>query len=897
MNKEASWVKSTCAYCGVGCGIEARINNKGQLDIKGDDQHPANKGKLCTKGLTLAETLINDNRMLTPQILNKPVSWNEALDEAALQLQDVINHYGANAVAFYVSGQLLTEDYYVINKLAKGFIGTANIDTNSRLCMSSAVAGHQRAFGEDCVAGCYDDLEAAEVVILTGSNLAWCHPVLFQRLKQAQKEHQTKIVVIDPRHTASCDIADLHLAITPGSDVALFNGLLSYLHNNNKFDQDYINAHTHNIEATLATALTQDTNVSQLTGISEEQLHTFYQLFANHPRTVTVYSQGVNQSTSGTDKVNAIINCHLATGRIGKPGATPFSITGQPNAMGGREVGGLATTLAAHLSFDRHDHWQLLSDFWQTDKLVTQPGLKAVDMFDAIAAGTIKAVWIIATNPAASLPNSNKINQALAQCPCVIVSDCVNDNDTLRHATIKLPAQGWSEKSGTVTNSERCISRQRRLLPTQGEAKPDWWIINQIANRMGFKDSFNYTNEAQIFAEHVALTSENNHPNQTPRLLNLSGLSHLTQHDYDSLLPQQWPINGDGITHQRLFSDGIFPTQDGRAHFIATPYRPLATNTSTDYPLLLNTGRIRDQWHTMTRTGLSASLAHHIQEPLISIHPQDAKQYQLNNNQLVSVNSQYSNAIFRVRISTDVQPHNVFIAIHWTQQTSSSGSICALIGDQRDPISGQPEYKATAVQLTPLTYTTDAILTTTEALTLTDLPPQTALYWVCKKVKTGYQYCISSHLTPSALEHILMSYFMKSTQQHLRAITHQSRRAVVIENAYCISSLNIHPHDSHHYLTSSPNIIAMHRYDLELHHFLNGDDNLAATDIICTCKQITRQQLVSTITDKKIQDVETLSCVTTAGTGCGGCLNELETLLKPNKTDEIREQNYKRKHL
>lgn len=881
MTKENTWIKSTCAYCGVGCGIKTRINDKGELDIKGDEQHPANKGKLCAKALTLAETLTNDNRMLTPQLLNKPVSWDEALNETTSQLQHIINHYGPDAVAFYVSGQLLTEDYYVINKLAKGFVGTANIDTNSRLCMSSAVAGHQRAFGEDCVAGCYDDLEAAEVVILTGSNLAWCHPVLFQRLKIAKQKHNTKIVVIDPRQTASCDIADLHLAITPGSDVALFNGLLSYLDNHHCFDHDYINAHTNNIQAALttATALTQDKNISQLTGISEDKLHAFYQLFARHSRTVTLYSQGVNQSMSGTDKVNAIINCHLATGRIGKPGATPFSLTGQPNAMGGREVGGLATTLAAHLHFDRQDHWQLLSDFWQTDKLVTQPGLKAIDMFDAIAKGKIKAVWIIATNPAASLPNSHKINQALAQCPCVIVSDCVNNNDTLRHATIKLPAQGWSEKSGTVTNSERCISRQRRLLPTQGEAKPDWWIITQVAKRMGFEDSFNYTNEAQIFAEHVALTGMNNHPNKTPRLLNLSGLSHLTEHDYDTLVPQQWPINGDGINHPRLFSDGVFPTKDGRANFIETPYRPLVTQTSTVYPLLLNTGRVRDQWHTMTRTGLSPSLAHHIQEPLISIHPSDAKQYQLNNNQLVTVSSHHSAAIFRVRITTEVRPSNVFIAIHWTQHTSASGSVCALIGEQRDPISGQPQYKATAVQLTPLTYTTDAILTTTDILTLTDLPPQTTLYWVSKKVKNGYQYCISSNLTPSALEHILMSYFMHPSHQHLRAITHHSRRALVIENDHCISSLIIQPHNSNRYLTSSPNIIAIHSQDLKLHHFLNGDDNFAATEIICACKQITRQQLISTITDKHIQDVQTLSLATTAGSGCGGCWCELETLL------------------
>ncbi|WP_256384883.1 nitrate reductase [Photobacterium toruni] len=880
-NEKISWIKSTCAYCGVGCGIEARINNNGKLEIKGDSDHPANKGRLCSKALNLVETLVSDNKMLTPQILHQPVSWNEALNQTALQLQETITKYGTDAVAFYVSGQLLTEDYYVINKLAKGFIGTANIDTNSRLCMSSAVVGHQRAFGEDCVAGCYDDLDAAAVVILTGSNLAWCHPVLFQRLKLAQKKHHTKIVVIDPRYTASCDIADLHLAITPDSDVALFTGLLNYLNNNNGFDHDYINAHTHNIQSALATAtaLEQTADISQLTGISKQQLNEFYQLFTDNPRTVTVYSQGVNQSLSGTDKVNAIINCHLATGRIGKPGATPFSITGQPNAMGGREVGGLATTLAAHLDFQHPEHWQLLRNFWQTDNLVTHPGLKAVDMFDAVARGKIKAIWIIATNPAASLPNSHKVHQALAQCPCVIVSDCVDNNDTLRHATIKLPAQGWSEKSGTVTNSERCISRQRRLMPTQGEAKPDWWIITQVAQRMGFKESFHYINEAEIFAEHVALTAQNNHPHQTPRLLNLSGLSDLTAHEYDTLLPQQWPLNSDGLHQPRLFSDGIFPTQDGRARFVKTDYKPLIKNISTTYPLLLNTGRVRDQWHTMTRTGLSATLAHHTQEPLITIHPSNAKQYQIKNNHLVSVKSQHGHAIFRAHISNDVQPNNAFIAIHWTQQTSSSGSVCSLIGEQQDPISGQPQYKATPIKLTPIPFTTEAILTTTTALTLANLPPQTTLYWVSKKVTAGYQYHINSALNLNALEQILVRYFMPTSAIHLRAIGAKHRRIIMLNNDRCVRSLLIQENNNKPMINLPANILTCSSDELALHQFLNGKDNIAAPKIICACKQITKQQLVSTITEKHIQNVEALSQATTAGTGCGGCWAELETLL------------------
>ncbi|WP_235869270.1 molybdopterin oxidoreductase family protein [Veronia nyctiphanis] len=630
MMDKKSWVKSTCAYCGVGCGIEASVNPDGSLAVRGDESHPANFGKLCSKGLTLGETLSHEDRMLTPSIDGTTVSWEDALSKTASELQAVISEHGPDAVAFYVSGQLLTEDYYAINKLAKGFIGTANIDTNSRLCMSSSVAGHKRAFGEDCVSGCYDDLELADLVVLTGSNLAWCHPVLYQRLKAAKLERGTKVVVIDPRQTATCEIADLHLPLIPGSDIALFNGLLSHIFDSQSENRDFIAHHTKDIELAREAAkpFSSIKHVHTYTGLDEKDIRTFYQWFTETERSVTVYSQGVNQSTSGTDKVNSIINCHLATGRIGQPGSTPFSVTGQPNAMGGREVGGLANMLAAHLDFGNQEHYVLLSDFWQTERLSKSPGLKAIDMFDAIQKGDIKAVWIMATNPAVSLPDSDKVNRALAHCPCVIVSDCVDDNDTLRHAHIRLPAQGWSEKSGTVTNSERRISRQRKLLPSPGAAKPDWWIICEVAKKMGFGDSFNYRNEAEIFAEHAQLTTLNNDRQHHYRELNLQGLSQLSQLEYDQLPPVQWPLldshsdqNTEKVISTRLFSDNRFPTPDGRARFIPTAYSLPANQISDLFPLVLNTGRLRDQWHTMTRTGLSSTLASHIDEPTLYIHP------------------------------------------------------------------------------------------------------------------------------------------------------------------------------------------------------------------------------------------------------------------------------------
>ncbi len=480
---------TTCPYCGVGCGVLATARADGSAEIAGDPEHPANFGRLCSKGAALGETLSLDDRLLLPVVDGARTSWNAALDLVATRFCETIAAHGPDLVAFYVSGQILTEDYYVANKLMKGFVGSANIDTNSRLCMASSVAGHKRAFGSDTVPGTYEDLELADLVVLVGSNLAWCHPILFQRLANAKEQRGTKVVVIDPRATATCELADMHLAIAPGSDVALFNGLLSFLDQTGAIDRAYINAHTNGFDAAVGVARAVDvTEISAITGLTEAQLSAFYTVFAHTQKCVTVYSQGVNQSTSGTDKVNAIINCHLATGRIGKPGMGPFSVTGQPNAMGGREVGGLANMLASHMELGNADHRRIVQSFWKSPRIAIEPGLKAVDMFRAVGDGRIKALWIMATNPIDSMPDADSVRAALEACPFIVVSDVTRHTDTTAHAHVLLPSLAWGEKDGTVTNSERRTSRQRAFLAAPGETRADWWQMAEVAKRMGFAE-------------------------------------------------------------------------------------------------------------------------------------------------------------------------------------------------------------------------------------------------------------------------------------------------------------------------------------------------------------------------------------------------------------------------
>jgi assimilatory nitrate reductase catalytic subunit len=705
-------VRTTCAYCGVGCGVQATPMADGTIAISGDKLHPANKGRLCVKGSALGETVGLDGRLLYPQVRDadglRRVSWDDALDKVADGWRAIIDEHGPDAVALYVSGQLLTEDYYVANKLMKGYVGSANIDTNSRLCMSSAVAGHKRAFGEDLVPLCYDDLELADMVVLVGSNTAWCHPILFQRILKAKESRpEMKLVVIDPRRTATCEMADLHLPVKSGTDVWLFNGLLSYLARIGAVDPSFIGHHTNGLDAALEAAnvdCADPAAVAKACRVELSALMEFYQSFAATRKTITAFSMGVNQSSAGTDKVNAIINCHLIGGRIGKPGMGPFSITGQPNAMGGREVGGLANMLAAHMDLERADHRDVVQTFWDSPAIADKPGLKAVDLFKAIEDGKVKAVWVIATNPIVSLPDADQARRALAKCELVVASDIIQDTDTNAYAHVLLPALGWGEKDGTVTNTERRISRQRAFLPAPGEALPDWKILSLFARRMGYS-GFGFNGANEIFDEHARLSGHRNAVGGVPRAFDMSGLVGLNPSGYDELEPVQWPVrraaSGALEVEARLFKDNCYAHADGKARFIATPTRAPANAVSEDYPLSLNTGRVRDQWHTMTRTGRSATLADHVAESFIDMHPQDALLCGVREGELARVSSEWGAMVARVQHGGGIARGGVFVPIHWSGQTASDARVGAVVNPVVDPVSGEPEFKHTPVRVDP----------------------------------------------------------------------------------------------------------------------------------------------------------------------------------------------------
>jgi assimilatory nitrate reductase catalytic subunit len=691
--------RTTCPYCGVGCGVIATVAGDGAVTVKGDPEHPANFGRLCSKGSALAETIDLDGRVLFPEIDGQRVNWDRALDLVAQKFAEAIAEHGPDSVGFYVSGQLLTEDYYVANKLMKGFIGSGNIDTNSRLCMSSSVAGHRRAFGSDTVPGTYEDLELADLVILTGSNLAWCHPVLYQRIAVAKAARPgMKVVVIDPRRTMTCDIADLHLAVRPDGDVALFMGLLAHLATSPAIDQNYIGAHTQGFGETFAAASALPfTELMERTGLPSMQLREFFRLFETTENVVTCYSQGVNQSSSGTDKVNAIINCHLATGRIGRPGIGPFSLTGQPNAMGGREVGGLANMLAAHMQIESAEDRSRVQRFWTSPTIASRPGLKAVEMFEAVADGRIKALWIMATNPVVSMPDADAVEAAIKACPFVVVSDIMQDTDTTRHAHVLLPSLGWGEKDGTVTNSERRISRQRRFLTTPAEAQPDWWQMAEVGRRMGFA-GFDYQSPAEIFAEHAALSAFENNGS---RDFDIGAYAGIDGGAYGALTPFQWPQPaGTDPGETRFFANGDFYHPDRKARFIAVA-PPATDTTDAKYPLTLNTGRVRDHWHTMTRTGKSARLSGHIAEPFAEIHPRDAMELGIRGAGLVELQSPHGRAIVRALVTERQARGSVFVPMHWNDQFAARARIGILVPPVTDPHSGQPASKNVAIAARP----------------------------------------------------------------------------------------------------------------------------------------------------------------------------------------------------
>ena len=737
--------RTTCPYCGVGCGVLATPDGNGGAAISGDGEHPANYGRLCSKGSALGETLTLEGRLLYPMIrcgkgVMERVDWSDALDHVAHRLNHIVARDGAKSVAFYLSGQMLTEDYYVANKLMKGFIGSANVDTNSRLCMASSVAGHRRAFGADTVPGCYEDLDEADLLVLVGSNAAWCHPVLFQRMQANRQERGARMVVIDPRRTDTAEDAELFLPLRPGTDAALFSGLLVHLADSGAIDRDFVDRHTSGFEDALARCRSiagSAAATALATGLAEIDVAEFFRMFRETARVVTLYSQGVNQSAQGTDKVNAILNCHLATGRIGKRGASPFSLTGQPNAMGGREVGGLANQLAAHMGFAPPDI-DRVRRFWKAPRIATHEGLKAVQMFEAIARGEIKALWVIGTNPAVSLPDADVSREALKKLELLVISENVRSNDTVNvGAHVLLPALAWGEKSGTVTNSERRISRQRAFLPPPGEARPDWWILSEVGKRLGFGAAFDFKSEASVFREHAALSAFENYGN---RDFDIGALQSVSDEAYDAMTPVLWPLREGASPQARFFADGGFYAPDRRARFVAPDVPALRSETNPNRPLRLNTGRIRDQWHTMTRTGLSALLGQHLVEPFVEVHPDDANRFGLVDDGFARIATDYGQCVLKVVVSARQQRGMLFAPIHWSETNASSARVGALVAPFTDPYSGQPEAKATPVSIVPYEYVFRGFMLSRKQL---ELP--SGVWWARTAVAGGYGYVFADN--------------------------------------------------------------------------------------------------------------------------------------------------------
>jgi assimilatory nitrate reductase catalytic subunit len=702
--------RSTCPYCGVGCGVIIESENDAVVGVRGDPDHPANFGRLCTKGSTLALTAqplrYLQARAKYPLVNGERQSWDDALAVCVDKFASIIEEHGPDAVAFYISGQLLTEDYYVFNKLAKGLIGTNNVDTNSRLCMSSAVAGYKQTLGADAPPACYDDVNDTDCLFIAGSNTAFAHPVLFRRIEDARKRNPSmKIIVVDPRRTDTSAFADLHLPILPGTDVMLFNAMLHVALWEGWIKRDYIDAHTEGFDA-LRDSVRETTPAvaAAVCGVSREAIQQAAKWFATSKATLSLYCQGLNQSSSGTAKNVALINLHLVTQQIGRPGAGPFSLTGQPNAMGGREVGGLSNLLSAHRDMANAEHRAEVAKLWGTKQVPSKPGKTAVELFDALKTGEIKAVWIACTNPAQSMPDLQSVHEGLSNAEFVVVQEAYAHTETSKFAHVLLPATTWAEKDGTVTNSERRITRVNPAVAPFAESKHDWLIATEFAQRLKARlaaDSdestdiqFDYTSAQAIWNEHRESTRG--------RDLDITGMSYAML----SQTPAQWPlVAGEKQGKKRLYEDGIFPTSSGKAQVVVTPYKGVADEINARFSIRLTTGRLRDQWHAMSRTGTVGQLFGHVAEPSIDIAKIDAERKGLKTGDFVLVSSRRGKQIIRVAPSDEVRSGQAFIAMHWGLEFlggKSSFGVNGLTSSVFDPVSKQPELKHAAVRIEPI---------------------------------------------------------------------------------------------------------------------------------------------------------------------------------------------------
>lgn len=703
-------VKTTCSYCGVGCGIIVKKDNNNKVFVEGDKDHPVNKGMLCSKGMNL-HYVANDtsDRILYPEMRwskshpRERVSWDDALDRAAAVFKSIIKKHGPDSVGFYVSGQSLTEEYYIANKLTKGFIGTNNIDTNSRLCMSSAVVGYKKTFGEDSVPISYADIELADTFLITGANPAWCHPILFRRLEMRKEENpDVKIIVIDPRKTDTANFADLHLQLLPGTDVILYNAIGRCLYKSGLIDEAFISNHTDGFKAykdlILSTSLKQ---ASKICGVSIDDIKKAAKYIGLSKGFISMWAMGLNQSVVGTDKNVSLLNLSLITGQVGKPGAGPFSLTGQPNAMGGREVGGMANLLAVHKDLQNEEHRREVAQFWGVEKINPKPGLTATEMFDALESGKLKAVWIACTNPLVSLPNLNRVEKAMKNAKFVVVQDISHKSDTVAFADLVLPAAGWLEKEGTMTNSERRISYLPKEIEAPGEARPDVEIFCDFAQRMGFR-GFNFNNASEIYDEYASMTKGTN--------IDVSFLN------YDRLKNEgtfQWPVPEH--RHQgtpRLFEDKKFYTPSQKAQFnVPSTIENTSVLPNANFPLILTTGRVRDQWHTMTKTGKVSRLKTHYPTPVLEIHPVDAFLYKIKDGGITEIKGENGVVRVRAKITDTIKKGVVFLPMHWGKQLQSNlNRANNLTNTHVDPVSKEPDFKFTRVAVSKYKKSVEKII-------------------------------------------------------------------------------------------------------------------------------------------------------------------------------------------
>ncbi|MEM8719219.1 MAG: nitrate reductase [Cyanobacteria bacterium P01_G01_bin.39] len=746
-------IKTLCPYCGVGCGLEVlppaqsgKATNRDSQgnplwQVRGDRSHPSSKGKICVKGGTVAESL-DKNRLKYPLMRDsldqefQRVSWDAALTRITSRIESVRETQGADGICMYGSGQFQTEDYYIAQKLLKGCLGTNNFDANSRLCMSSAVAGYIQSLGSDGPPACYDDLELTDCAFLIGTNTAECHPIVYNRLRLHHKRNRkVKMIVVDPRETKTAKDADLHLAIKPGTDMDLLNGIAHLLLRWGELDTLFIDECTQGFGkfAQVIQDYTPD-RVARRCGITTEQLELAARYWAESEKVLSLWSMGVNQSSEGTAKVRTIINLHLMTGNIGKPGAGPFSLTGQPNAMGGREAGGLSHILPGYRVVKNPNHRAEVEAVWQLPpgSINPIPGRDAWSMITGLETGDVGVLWIAATNPAVSMPDLVRTKKALLRSPFTIVQDAYYPLETASFAHVVLPAAQWGEKTGTMTNSERVVTLCPQFRPAPGEARPDWEIFAEVGRRLGFTQEFDFANAAEVYQEFVQLTQG--------RPCDLSGLSHGRLRQQGSI---QWPCpledvagaqDSDSValtcntvrnstaddeetkglfsnlfgakeetaTAKRLYTDGRFNTPDGRAKFAAFHSKGLAEPIDANYPFVLTVGRLYEHWHTMTRTGRIERIMKKQPQPFIEVHPKDAEKLGIEPQTLVEVRSRRGVARFTAKVTKAISPGTVFVPMHWGALWTENGEANLLTHPEACPISLEPELKACAVSLTPV---------------------------------------------------------------------------------------------------------------------------------------------------------------------------------------------------